>query len=110
MDTPGIGCLRAGGEAHRRGLVHAEGHAEALRLAAHAVHQLGSADRFGETRVVLHIRRVGQLSAGLHAVDQQRGETGARGVDGGGQTGRSAAQDDDVLHGQVYLRISSTVV
>ena len=40
---------------------------------------------------------VHQLATGLDALDAQRRELGARGVDGGSQAGGAAADDDEVM-------------
>ena len=74
--------------------------AEPLRLRAHGVHEFGAADAAGETGVVFHVRRRGQLAArrdavGEHAFVQHGFQLRAREVDGGGVGGGAGADDDD---------------
>ena len=49
---------------------------------------------FSVPRIILDIRRDGQLAARLQASDQQRGEVGARRIDGRRVTGRTGSQDE----------------
>ena len=74
-----------------------EAGAEALRLGAELVHHLRPHDPLGVARVVLDVGRVLQLTAPLEALEDERLEVGARGVEGGGVAGRPAADDDHVL-------------
>jgi hypothetical protein len=52
-------------------------------------------DDVGEARVILDIGGDGELAAGLGALDQDRLEHGAGGIDRGGVTGGAGADDDD---------------
>jgi hypothetical protein len=74
---------------------------EPLGLGAHVQDQLRAHDAVGEAGVVLDVGGQRQLPAGRtaldHALDQQRLEVGAGGVDGGGQPGGAGADDDDVV-------------
>ena len=70
--------------------------AEALGLLAHVVHEVGTLDPVHEPGEVLHLGRVHQRAAVLHALDQQRAQVGTRGVDGSGVAGRSGPDDDHV--------------
>jgi hypothetical protein len=69
--------------------------AEALGLLLELLHQLRPLDAFGEAGVVFDIGGDGELAAGLRAVDDEGLEVGAGGVDGGGQSRRPRADDDD---------------
>ena len=69
---------------------------EALRLLAHLVHQVGSHDAGLEAGVVLDVGGDRELAAGLGALEHQRGEVGARGVERRGQAG-GAGTDDQQL-------------
>ena len=80
-------------------LVDVIGHdprADMGRLLLHLFHQPGTLDDIGEARVVLHIRGDGELSAGLDALDQDRLQHRARGVNAGGVASRTGADDDNL--------------
>jgi hypothetical protein len=76
--------------------------AETLRLLAELIHQLGALDAFGEAGVVLDLGRDRQLPAGLRPLDDERGHVGARGVDGGGESGGTRSDDDDFTVQNVF--------
>ena len=61
-------------------------------MGLHLDHQLGALD-LGLAGPVLDLGRDGQLSAGLHALDQHRLQHGAGGIDGGGVTRRARSHD-----------------
>ena len=63
--------------------------AEALGLLAELRHELGAHDPVGEAGVVLDVGREHELAAGADALDDERVQVGARGVDRGGQPGRA---------------------
>ena len=71
--------------------------AEALGLGAELAHHLRAHDPVGIAGVVLDVGRVLQLPAPLEALEDERLEVGAGGVEGGGVAGRPAADDDHVL-------------
>ena len=79
------------------------GGAEPLRLRLEQLHQLGPFDPLGEARVVLDVGRDHELAArdrerldgGAAALEHDRLEVGAGGVDRGGVTRRSGADDGD---------------
>ena len=85
------------GELDAGRVVGDEAGAEALGLGAEVVHHLRAHDPLGEAGVVLDVGGVLQLPAPLEALDHERVEVGARGVDGGGVAGAGAADDDQVL-------------
>ena len=62
----------------------------------HLLHQPGALDDLGEARIVLDVGGDGELAAGLHALDQDRLEHGARRIDRGGVAGRAGADDDEL--------------
>ena len=72
--------------------------AESLGLLAELDHQLGAEDAVGEARVVLDVGGEHELPARADALEHDRGEVGAAGVDGGGEAGRARTDDDDVVH------------
>ena len=79
--------------------------ADVLGLRLHLLHQPRALDDVGEARVVLDVGGDGELAAGLDALDQDRLQHGARGIDGGGVAGGAGADDDDfrvggLAHGQ----------
>jgi hypothetical protein len=77
-------------------LGHLEFGAEADGLLLHVLDQLRALHAFGPAGEVLHQRGDGELSAGLVALQDERLEVGARGVDGGGEAGAAGAEDDSV--------------
>jgi hypothetical protein len=74
-----------------------EAGAEPLRLGPELVHHLRPHDPVGVARVVLDVGRVLQLAAPLEALEDERLEVGARGIEGGGIASRPPADDDHVL-------------
>ncbi|MGY4482612.1 hypothetical protein ACVWWR_001803 [Bradyrhizobium sp. LM3.2] len=66
------------------------------RLLLHLLHQPGALDHVGEARIVLDIGRDGELAARLDALDQDRLEHCARGVDRRRVAGGAGADDDDL--------------
>ena len=71
--------------------------AEALSLEAEAVGELGAGDAFGEAGKVVQALGDPHLPTDAAALDDQRLDPFARGVEGGGQPGRPAADDDQVV-------------
>ena len=67
-----------------------------LRLLAHIVDQLVAQNAIRKAREILHHGGQGKLPAGLVAVNDQRLQIGARGIDRGGKA-RAAAADNDTL-------------
>ena len=89
--------LDVAGEVDRGDVVGDQLGAEALGLGAHVVHELGTHDPVAEAGEVLDLGGVHQRAArGDRSLEHQRGEVGARGVDGGGVARRSGADDDHV--------------
>ena len=67
-----------------------------------ARHQLLAGHRLGEARVVLDVGREHELAAGdepagVEALDAERLQVGAGGVDGRGEPGGARADDDDLV-------------
>ena len=75
------------GELDAGGVVGDEAGAEALGLGAELLHHLRAHDPLGEARVVLDVGRVLKLPAPLEALDHERLEVGAGGVERGGVAG-----------------------
>ena len=88
---------RARGEVHVRDGVEHDFRAEALGLLAEDLHELGTLDPVAKARIVLDLGRDRQLAAGLRALDHDRLELGARGVEGGGPAGGARADDGDAV-------------
>src|SRR5208282_719691 len=86
------------GKLHRGDAARAECGAETLRLLAHVFDQVGTHDPVWEAGIVLDHGGDGELASGLVAVNHQRGQVGSRGVDGGGEPGAAASDDDHFLH------------
>src|SRR5439155_16635611 len=70
--------------------------AELARLTDGAAGELGAADAGGEAEVVLDPARRSRLAAERRALDDQRVEPLGGAVDGGGEAGRAAADDEQV--------------
>lgn len=68
--------------------------AETLGLAAYVVHHLEGFDAVGIAREILYFGGNHKLSARLHALEEDRVEVSARGVDGSGVARRSGADDE----------------
>jgi hypothetical protein len=70
--------------------------ADMLGLQAHLLHQPGPLDGFGEARVILDLRRDGELATLLKTGDQNRLQHGTGRIDGRGVACRAGAQDEDL--------------
>ena len=68
--------------------------ADMLGLLLHLLHQPGALDDLGEAGIILDVGGDGELAAGLDALDDDRRQAGAGGVDGGAEPGRAGAEDD----------------
>ena len=64
-------------------------------LLLHVLDELGALDAFGPAGKVFDQGGDGELAAGLVALEDERLEVGARGVDGGGEAGAAGAEDDE---------------
>ena len=74
--------------------------AEAFGLALHVRDELVAIHAVDEAREVLDLGGRGQLATGLAALEHQRSEAGAGGVDCGGEAGAAGTEDKDVFsHG-----------
>ena len=94
----------APGQVHRIDGLGDDARAVALGLGAHALHQLGTVDALGEAGEVLDLGGGRELAArgdaaGQEALEHQRAQVGAGGVDGRGVPGRAGADDDDLFDG-----------
>ena len=90
------------GELDAGGLVGDVARAEVLGLVAHLLHQLGAHDAAaGKPGVVLDLGRLLQQAAPEEALDDERLEVRARGVQRRRVAGRAAADDDHVLDSAV---------
>ena len=85
---------RPASEVHRHNVLGDHVRAEALRLLAHRLHQLGAEHGIDEARIVLDVRGEHQLTARLHAADHQRRQVRARRIDRRGIAGGAGADDD----------------
>jgi len=70
--------------------------AKAGRLFVHVVDELGALDAFGPAGKIFDERGDGQLAAGLMAFQNEGLEVSAGGVDGGGESGTTGAEDDGI--------------
>ena len=84
--------------------------AEALGLAPEHVHHLGTLDAVLEAGIVLDLGGDGELAAGLMALDQQRGEIGARRVERGGEAGGTGAENYEAVDFVCHLFVIDFVV
>ena len=85
------------GKLHTLDLVGLQRRAETLSLLAQLHHQVGAHDALGEARIVLDIGRLLQQAAPCEALDDERREVGARGVQRRRISRGPAADDDRVL-------------
>ena len=83
-------------EFHLGDIVGDDSGADVLGLLLHLLHQPGTLDDVGEARIIFHVGGDGELAAGLHALDQDRFQHGARGIDRGGVARRTRADDHDL--------------
>src|SRR5437867_11718374 len=74
-------------------------------LGDEAVGQLSSADALGETGVVVDALGDPGVSAERAFLDHEAVDALASGVDGGGEAGGSAADDDQVVEGALRLEL-----
>ena len=63
--------------------------ADMRSLLFHLLHEPGALDDIGEAGEIFHVSGDRQLAAGLDALDQDRLKHRARGIDGGGVSGRT---------------------
>ena len=85
-------------EVGRDQMGHAELRAKAGGLLLHVLDELGTLNAVGPAGKVLHQRGDGKLAAGLVALQNQRFQIGARGVDSCGEPGAAGAQNDCVTN------------
>ena len=92
--------LDRAGEVDGVDAVPGELRAEAFGLALHVRDELVAIHAVDEAREVLDLGGRGQLAAGLAALEHQRSEAGAGGIDCGGKAGAAGTEDKDVFsHG-----------
>jgi hypothetical protein len=83
-----------------------EAGAEARGLFAHVLRELEAVDAVREAGEIFHLARGGELAAGERSLEHEGIQAGAGGVNGGGETGATGADDDDVFDGgghEVFL-------
>ena len=71
--------------------------ADMLGLLLHLLHEPGALDDIGEAGIILDIGGDGQLAAGLDALDHDRLQHGARGIDCSRVSGGAGTDDDDAF-------------
>ena len=96
FDAAGPDAERALGEIDAVDVDVDQARPEALGLGAERGHQVGALDAVGEAGVVLDVAGEHQLPARGRARDDDRLEIGPRGIDRGGQAGRSGPDDHDL--------------
>ena len=80
-----------------------EGCAKAGGLLLHVLDQIGTLDALGPAGKILDQRGDGELASGFVALENQRVEPGASGVDGGGESGAAGAKNNCVANiGHVF--------
>ena len=79
-------------------------HAEAFGLFAHTLGEFSAGNALGESGIVVDAFGGAGLAADAAALDNQSVHALAGGVDGGGETRRSTANDDQVVVGAAGLR------
>ena len=80
---------------------------EAAGLRRRAPREIGAAEAGGEAQVVLDARALARLPAGRVALDEQGPQALGRPVDGGRQAGRPAAEDHEVVEGEIGVRVEA---
>ena len=93
-------------EVDARHVVRQEGRAESLRLTPEVLHHRRAEDTVGVPRVVLHVGGDHQLATPVEALDDQRLEVRARGVERSGIAGGTSADHDqvaDIVQGSAVL-------
>jgi hypothetical protein len=98
-----------GGEVDRVEVGHAELGAETDGLLLHVLDEVGTLDALGPSGKVFYQSGDGELAAGLVAFEDKRLEVGSCGVDGGGESGATGAEDDSVAS-RVFRHRGSTSV
>ena len=88
---------RRGADVYRRDVARHDRRAESLGLSAHLLDQRGPHDAVAEARIIFDERRQGQLPAGFESFDEERAQIPTGRVKGSCQTGRTGADDDDVM-------------
>ena len=102
--SPTLTTFGVGGQVDLGDVARHQLGAEALGLGAHVVHELRALDALGEAGEVLDLGGRHQRAAELRALEHQRVQVGARGVDGGGVPGRAGPDDDQVADAVVLGR------
>src|SRR4051794_31282907 len=97
-DPDAVHAAGLAGELDLGRLVGDVARAEALGLVAHRLHELGAHDPVAEAGVVLDFGRLLEQAAPEEALDDERAQVRARGVQGGRVAGGARADDDHVLH------------
>ena len=93
-------------EVDARHVVRQERRAESLRLAPEVLHHRRAEDTVGVPRVVLHVGGDHQLATPVEALDHERLEVRARGVERSGVAGGTSADHDqvaDIVQGSAVL-------
>ena len=93
-----VHAVRLLGEVDSGHVVGQELGAEALGLRAEVLHHLRAEDTVPIARIVLDVARDHQLAAPVEALDHERLQVGARGVQRGRVAGRTTADDDHLVH------------
>ena len=85
-------------------MAEAEFGAEARGLLAHVLDELGPLDALGKAGEVFDQGGDGELATGLVSFEDERLEVGARGIDGGGESGAAGAEDDGIENSIRHVR------
>lgn len=94
--------IRSRGEIDRLDGVGLNAGAEFFGLLAHVVCEGESVDAVGKSGEVFNVGGDGELSAGLSALDDEGAEICAGGINAGGETGASGADDDEIFDGRHF--------
>jgi hypothetical protein len=86
--------VRLGSEVHGIDVIEDDLGFKALGVLFHAVHQRRAGQAMDIARPVVDFSGGGQLTAGLHASDQQRLEVGTGRIDGSAVTGRAGTENN----------------
>src|ERR1700756_2003342 len=83
--------------------------AEFLRLLAYVLDEFGSEDAVRETGEILNVRGKRKLAARFVAIENERLQVRARGVNRGSEASTAAPDDNDVVHSRFLQPLDSAL-
>src|SRR5579883_1556630 len=107
VHVAGFNAKRPGGQIHVGDGAGAKFRAEFPGLFAHVFDEFRTHDAVGKARKILDVGGERKLAARFVAVNHHRLKVGAGRIDGGGQPGAAASNDDDVIHSRFSTPLDS---